>query len=33
MGERTITIEATALNLSVGSDEENRVVCSEDPLG
>ncbi len=30
---RTIVLEAAALNLSVGFDEENRVVCSEDPLG
>lgn len=32
-GERAITIESTALNLSVSVDEDNRVVCSEDPLG
>lgn len=32
-GERAITIESTTLNLSVGVDEDNRVVCSEDPLG
>ena len=32
-GGREIVLEATALNLSVGFDEDNRVVCSEDPLG
>lgn len=32
-GGREIVLGATALNLSVGFDEENRVVCSEDPLG
>lgn len=32
-GGREIVLESTALNLSVGFDEENRVVCSEDPLG
>ncbi len=32
-GDRAITIESTTLNLSVGVDEDNRVVCSEDPLG
>ncbi len=32
-GDRAITIEATALNLAVVFDEDNRVVCSEDPLG
>lgn len=32
-GGREIVLTATALNLSVGFDEENRVVCSEDPLG
>ena len=32
-GDRRIAIGAAALNLSVGFDEENRVVSSEDPLG
>lgn len=32
-GDRAITIESTALNLAVVIDEDNRVVCSEDPLG
>jgi hypothetical protein len=32
-GGREIVLTTTALNLSVGFDEENRVVCSEDPLG
>ncbi len=30
-GDRTIVLETTALNFSVGHDEDNNVVCSEDP--